>query len=234
MSLYFYLLLGSISIPLILSFEKSLSFYKKWRYLFPAIIIVSIIFIIWDIFFTINGIWGFNDRYITGLKIFSLPIEEILFFILIPYASIFGFCSIKLHFPGYRVNYTFTLILTIILLFISGLGSFYFHSKIYTLVNFTFFAFVLIFAYMFFRDLLKYLYAIFPIIFIPFLVVNGILTGTRIENEVVWYNEKHIMGLRIHTIPIEDAFYAFSLILSVLMIMELFIKIKKKNIAVHE
>jgi lycopene cyclase domain-containing protein len=42
--------------------------------------------------------------------------------------------------------------------------------------------------------------------------VNGILTGLFIDDSVVWYNNSHTLGMRIGTIPLEDFFYAFLLI----------------------
>ncbi|GAA4270533.1 hypothetical protein GCM10022257_26340 [Hyunsoonleella aestuarii] len=55
---------------------------------------------------------------------------------------------------------------------------------------------------------------------IPFFIVNGILTGSFIENEVVWYNNNENLSFRLFTIPIEDSIYAFSLILMNLSILE--------------
>ena len=49
-------------------------------------------------------------------------------------------------------------------------------------------------------------------ILIPFLIVNGILTGSFIKDEVVWYDDLENLGLRIFTIPIEDAFYGMLLL----------------------
>ena len=61
---------------------------------------------------------------------------------------------------------------------------------------------------------------------IPFFIVNGILTGSFIENEVVWYNNTENLNIRLFTIPIEDSVYAFTLILLCLFVM----KRKEKNL----
>lgn len=57
---------------------------------------------------------------------------------------------------------------------------------------------------------------------IPFFIVNGILTGTGIQDEIVWYNNSENLGIRIGTIPIEDIGYAFSLLLLNLLLFERF------------
>jgi lycopene cyclase domain-containing protein len=57
---------------------------------------------------------------------------------------------------------------------------------------------------------------------IPFFIVNGILTGTGINEEVVWYNDEENLGIRLLTIPVEDIFYAFSLILLNLLLFKKF------------
>ncbi|MGB0178070.1 MAG: lycopene cyclase domain-containing protein, partial [Owenweeksia sp.] len=67
------------------------------------------------------------------------------------------------------------------------------------------------------RFYLSYLFVL-----IPFFIVNGILTGFGIEEEVVWYNDQENMGTRIFTIPFEDAFYGMILILGVVSLYEYF------------
>jgi lycopene cyclase domain-containing protein len=60
----------------------------------------------------------------------------------------------------------------------------------------------------------------FIVAIIPFLIVNGILTGSFTDAPVVWYNENHIIGMRIFTIPFEDLFYNYAMLLPLIAIFE--------------
>ena len=60
----------------------------------------------------------------------------------------------------------------------------------------------------------------FIIALIPFVIVNGVLTGAITENPIVWYSDNHILGLRIITIPVEDIYYNLSMLLPIVWIYE--------------
>ncbi|WP_223266542.1 lycopene cyclase domain-containing protein [Luteibaculum oceani] len=46
---------------------------------------------------------------------------------------------------------------------------------------------------------------------LPFYLVNGLLTGAFIQEQVVWYNDFENLGIRVFTIPLDDHFYSLSL-----------------------
>ena len=55
---------------------------------------------------------------------------------------------------------------------------------------------------------------------IPFLLINGFLTGSFTENPIVSYNANHIIGIRIINIPIEDSMYCLLMLLIVIATYE--------------
>jgi lycopene cyclase domain-containing protein len=218
--LYLLLNLGSLIIPLIFSFHPKLKFYKYWKSFFIAILISSAIFIIWDIIFTKNAIWGFNETYLVGINVVSLPIEEWLFFLCIPYACIFTHYSLIICYPNLGLNKNITNYIAIGLIILFLLVAVFNIDKNYTFINFAVAGIVLTLVLLSNKKLLQQYFLTYLAIFIPFLLINGILTGSLIENEVVWYNDAENLGMRIFTIPIEDAVYAFSLMLIPLSIMK--------------
>lgn len=211
--LYLSINLLSVSVPLLASFYPKAPFYKKWKYAIPAILATAVVFVIWDEAFTQIGVWGFNERYLTGIKMGSLPLEEVLFFICIPYACLFTYFALnhlveKDHlFPHQELISSGLIVLLLVL----GMHS---YEKLYTGVTLVALALLLAFSMLKLRP--RYMgrfYFAFGVILIPFFIVNGILTGSFIEEEVVWYNNAENSGIRLGTIPVEDAFYGMLLIL---------------------
>ncbi len=220
MSLYFWLLLGSIVVPLFLSFDKRLRFYRQWKYVLPSIVLVAVIYILVDVYFTRHGYWGFNDQYLSGIRIFDLPIEECLFFIVVPYASIFLHESILEYFPQVKLGKQANNILSRSLIAGSFLLVVFNTGKSYTLYIFIKLALVLVLARLLHSKSIRSFFLTFLVILIPFLIVNGVLTGSFIHDEVVWYNNAENLEVRIFTIPVEDFAYAFSMILLNLVLIE--------------
>jgi lycopene cyclase domain-containing protein len=210
---FYYLLINLfvISVPLILSFDKKVHFYKRWKYFFPALISVAFVFIVWDILFTKAGVWGFNPRYLTGINLINLPIEEVLFFITIPYACTFIYDTIKAYLPLYSLEKTGALVYAVVFVFTVYLV--FFHTEKWYSIS-TAIASALTLAFLVLKKRLYFgrIGFTYLISIIPFLLINGILTGTGIDEQIVWYNAEMFSGIRAGTIPMEDFFYGFSLI----------------------
>lgn len=229
MSIYFILLVSTISIPLILSFDKKLQFYKQWPFVLPSILIIGAVYILFDIYFTKLGVWGFNPLHHSKIILLNLPLEEWLFFILVPYASIFLHESLILYFPHIKPSAPITRSITIALILLFTLIALFNIDKAYTVYISSLLVIALLLSFFDRSEAIRNLYFTFLIILIPFIVVNAILTGSLIDEEIVWYNNSENLGIRFLTIPIEDFGYAFSLILlNLLVIARLKQRVKNK------
>ncbi|KJD34646.1 hypothetical protein PK35_02415 [Tamlana nanhaiensis] len=224
--LYLALNIGSLLVPFLFSFHPKLKFYKLWKPLFISIVISMFIFIPWDVIFTKYGIWGFNSNYYLRITLLNLPVEEWLFFICIPYACVFTHFALLYYFPQLRMSLKTSKLLGK-LLFIFFLGVAILNTnKWYTFVNFSLASVLIIFTILKSPKILQTYLLTFLVMLIPFFIVNGTLTGSFIKNEVVWYNNNENLGVRMFTIPVEDAIYAFSMILINLLVID-HLKIKK-------
>lgn len=95
MSKYMAVLLLSVSVPFVLSFYPALKIYHNIRALLISIGLILVIFGTWDIFATARGHWYFNEDGVWGLRVINLPLEEVLFFVVIPFCCIFTWEVIK-------------------------------------------------------------------------------------------------------------------------------------------
>ena len=224
-----YLLLDALTIlfPLILSFDKKVAYYKSWKYLIYGFLFVGIPFIIWDVIFTAMGIWGFNPTYLTGLTIGNLPIEELLFFVVVPFSCTFIYACVKAYFPKLKLkgfNLLFYAALAIYSLFLVVNAWDGWYTIIASLL-----AIATIPTIQKLKLRLDFLPLSFLIALVPFFIINGVLTGTGIDSPIVWYNDLENTGMRFATIPYEDVVYGWTLIAGNIVVFEWFSSRKKKN-----
>lgn len=215
MQQYTYLLINffTVIICFIFSFHHKIKFNRYFGAFLSASLIVGAVFVIWDAWFTKIGVWWFNDRYLLGIRFAGLPLEELLFFICIPFACLFTyFCLDKFFKLDWKSlpEKIFVIISIILALCIA----FWFREKIYTFITFLSTACSLFIL----KFLLKVRWIgkvsfVYLLLMPGFLMVNGILTGTGLESPIVNYNPNEFMGIRMLTIPIEDTVYGYELIL---------------------
>lgn len=220
--LYLFINLASISVPLLFSFHPRIRFYEKFRTFIPAMLISAAVYLSWDIVFTRNGVWGFNAAYLVGVDLAGLPIEEWLFFICIPFASVFTHYTLTKIYPAIRLHESTTLYITWVLIALILLVSSINIDKAYTAFNGYLTVIILLLTAIKRFEILQRFYLTFLVVLIPFFIVNGTLTGSFIPNEVVWYNNEENLGIRLFTIPVEDIFYALGMLLLSVFLTEAF------------
>lgn len=209
---YTYILINffTIIICFIASFDRRIQFSRFFGKFLLSSTIVGVPFIVWDIWFTANGVWWFNLNYTLGFKIAGLPVEEWLFFYCIPFACVFTYYCIE---KFYRLDWAgaFNNLIVFTSFIILGVVGFLYYEKIYTLL--TVIVTLLTLFYLHFiaqKEWIGKVSLVYLILMPGFFAVNGILTGSFIPSPVVNYNPDDFLGIRMGTIPVEDAVYGYS------------------------
>ncbi|HEY8893700.1 MAG TPA: lycopene cyclase domain-containing protein, partial [Niastella sp.] len=183
-----YLLINVFSaiVPFLFSFYPAIRFNKQFKAFFAGNLIASACFITWDVLFTGQKVWGFNYAYTFGFKLFNLPVEEVMFFVFIPFACVFTYYCLN---KFYKITWPLrvekaVVIVSSILLLIVGITNL---DKAYTSASSISTAGLLLTLEFVLKEkwLTKFL-SIYPLLLIPFFIVNGILTGTGLHQPVVW------------------------------------------------
>ena len=226
---WLYLLLDLLAVagPVVLSFDSRVQYVYKWKFVLLASTIISVPFIIHDELFTSNGFWGFNDAYITGVKIGNLPIEEILFFLVIPFSCAFIYACCNYYFRRIKskgINQLVQLLLFSYILMILFANPTGWYSMTVSMA-----ALIILFIWVRSKNT-GHIGLAFLISLIPFFIMNGILTGAVTESPVVWYDDIQNTTWRIGTIPFEDTIYAFVLIVSTVLLSDNFISQQSKEL----
>lgn len=200
---YITLILLTITGPFCLSFDKKVAFHKEWKWFLASMLPTSVAYILWDIIATHTGVWKFNSSFLLGSFMGNLPLEEYLFFIVVPYACLFIYACLKAYFPTIsKPQWHNTMIWSILALCITMMALAPGHS--YTWSTFGLLAITFLILYWVkFTQHLSYLLLAWAIALLPMAFVNGILTA----NPVLIYNDAENLGFRVGTIPFEDFFY---------------------------
>lgn len=220
---YLWVNFGVVIFPFLLSFDKKVHFYRKWKYVFPAVLINVAFFLPWDALYTHLGVWGFNNRYFDG-TLLGLPYGEWLFFFTVPYACVFAHECLTVYLRRDWLKSLDKPITFLLLFLFFGVGFFY-AEKIYTAWAFLLSGGLLLAHYLVLPNTYRTrFYLSYIVCLVPFLLTNGILTGAVNIEPVVIYNDAHnltsVLGARIITIPFDDLAYGFLLLFLPIVIFE--------------
>lgn len=222
--------------PFFLSFHKSVAFYKNFKPLLIGLLTMSALYLPWDILFTHWGIWNFNPTYTLAPRWFSLPIEEWLFFIAVPFACVFSFECVR-YFKKTAPSQFFAKILAPAISIAAACLCFYaaLNGLWYTFSATLVCSLLLLFHIILKSDYLGYFLFAWFILLIPFFISNGVLTGlhfykysllntsnVNISEAIVRYNNQFNLGIRVWSVPIEDFFYGLAMVLLTLTPYEYF------------
>ncbi len=191
---------------LILSFVTDVKPHRHIRGLLAGYILVSVPFMIWDVWATSAGHWWFNSQYITGPYIFNVPLEEYLFFLTVPFALLYVWGVIKKFVADRSLAGIFPLLMfgvaagAAVWMLVNYWDNGYTRSAAIATLIAVLVATVSRIAYT------KRFWTFQLVLLGLFLVFNSFLTMLPI----ITYGPDAIIGFRIGDIPIEDFFFNFA------------------------
>lgn len=197
-----------IAVPVWYTPDKRTAYYRRLPALGFSIAVVSTCYLLWDILVTARGEWSFNGKYLTGVQILNIPLEEVLFFITVPYSCLFIYEVVLYATKSSKFRLPASVISALILALLGSSLAFY--PQGYTAKALASCGFFLMIALLLDRPLLesKQYWIWLAICYVPFLIINTVLTALP----VVEYNSKAIWGFRVGTIPLEDFFYNYAML----------------------
>ena len=89
-----------------LEFVLKVKVLRRYKQVIKAILPISLIFIVWDAYAIASGHWWFDKEQILGIfGPFGIPLEEYLFFTVVPLAAILtieAVRTVKKHWQVYK------------------------------------------------------------------------------------------------------------------------------------
>jgi lycopene cyclase domain-containing protein len=70
--------------------------FRRWRRLLLTLLPVVVVFVLWDLAAIAAGQWRFDPAQTTGILLpGGLPLDEVLFFVVVPVCAILGFEAVR-------------------------------------------------------------------------------------------------------------------------------------------
>ncbi len=97
MDRYQYLLLmaGCLLITLPLEWALRARIYRRWRLALLALLPTVAVFSAWDVLGILRDHWSYSPRFTTGVMIGVMPLEELVFFVVIPICALLTYESVS-------------------------------------------------------------------------------------------------------------------------------------------
>lgn len=93
---YLGVLLGCLVCALWLEPVLRVNVLRRWRRLLLTLLPVVVVFALWDLAAIAAGHWTFDPEQTTGILLpGDLPVDELLFFVVVPICTILGFEAVR-------------------------------------------------------------------------------------------------------------------------------------------
>ena len=84
-------LVGTLPLEVVLGVRV----YRQWRRLALALLCTAPVFVVWDVYATRAGHWDFDEDQTLGASVGGLPLEELLFFVVVPVCSVLALEAVR-------------------------------------------------------------------------------------------------------------------------------------------
>ncbi|MEK6835015.1 MAG: lycopene cyclase domain-containing protein [Nanoarchaeota archaeon] len=85
---YFLILIGILIVTIFFEWKYNIHLYHSRKERLIVTLNIFIFGVIWDYYATYNQHWTFSGPGLIGIKLIGLPIEEFLFFLILPYGAL--------------------------------------------------------------------------------------------------------------------------------------------------
>ena len=88
---YLGLMAACLLITLPLELVLAARVYRRWQVLLKSLVPVVVVFAVWDIIAIARNHWTYDSRFVTGIDLGVLPLEELVFFLVIPVCALLSY-----------------------------------------------------------------------------------------------------------------------------------------------
>jgi lycopene cyclase domain-containing protein len=217
---YTYLLtnLVLLLIPVVLFSNKKIEFAKNSKFIILSVLINVFVFSIPTEFLTQLKVIVYNPPYLTGMTLWELPIEELLFSLLLPLAGTAIYLFLNIRYPDNTPD-KYSLAVSNIMLGICIAMLYFGHTKLYTV--FTFAILLVFIVYVEYVNKIRFMYRFYRaylVSLVPFYLAFAVLTTVP----VVQYNRAETLDFNLVHIPFEAHFYFMGMLLLTIFLYEVF------------
>jgi lycopene cyclase domain-containing protein len=93
---YLFVLAGCLAAAIWLEPVLKVNVFRRRRRLLLTVLPVVVVFVIWDLLAIAAGHWTFDPAQTTGILLpGGLPLDEVLFFVVVPVCAILGFEAVR-------------------------------------------------------------------------------------------------------------------------------------------
>jgi|SRR4051812_45688194 lycopene cyclase domain-containing protein len=92
---YLAVLAGCLACAIWLEPALKVGVLRQVRRLVLAVAPVAAVFLLWDLAAVRSGWWSFDAAQILRVRLGALPVEEVLFFLVVPVCAILGFEAVR-------------------------------------------------------------------------------------------------------------------------------------------